>query len=68
MNKTPLLIRKYKTFELEDKTVAGNIEIVSAAILIKLRNVQADEKTFDNAKREIAIANIVTLKNKWYLE
>lgn len=68
MNKTPLLIRKYKTFELEDKTVAGNIEIVSAAILIKLRNVQADEKTFNNAKRETAIANIVTLKNKWYLE
>ena len=64
MNKTQLLIRKYKNFELEDKTVAGNIQIVSAAILIKLRNVQADEETFNNAKREIATANIVASKNK----
>lgn len=63
MNKTQLLIRKYKNSELEDKTVAGNIQIVSAAILIKLRNVEADEEIFNNAKREIAIANIVASKN-----
>lgn len=68
MNKTQLLIRKYKNFELEDKTVAENIQIVWAAILIKLRNVEADEEIFNNAKRETAIANIVTSKNKWYLE
>ena len=43
--KIPVFNRKNKDVWLEKRTTKGNLEIVSAAIRIKTKNIQVNDKT-----------------------